>query len=72
VVFSPKGGIASGGLDGTVKIWDPANGQELASRKKHHNRVEDLAFSPNGSRLASAAVDGIMVWDVAALLGKAN
>jgi WD40 repeat protein len=55
-----------------VKIWDPANGQELASRKKHPNRVEDVAFSPNGNRLASAAVDAIMVWDVAALLRKAN
>jgi RNA polymerase sigma factor (sigma-70 family) len=48
--------IASGGADGTVKVWDATNGKELLTFTGHRHlgsSVHSLAFSPDGTRLAS-------------------
>jgi WD40 repeat protein/serine/threonine protein kinase len=65
VAFSPDGTrIASGGgrtdaqfrpLPGEVKVWDARSGQEVLSLKGHLLPVTSVAFSPDGTRLASGA-----------------
>ncbi len=66
VAFSPDGRrIASGSLDGTVRIWDALAGRELRSLKGHADSVESVAFSPDGRQLASACMDGaVRIWDL--------
>ena len=49
--------VASGTKNGSIKVWDVATGQEVITLKGHDNEIRLLAFSPDGKRLASAAVD---------------
>ena len=39
----------------TAKIWEVASGRELRTLIGHTSDGTDVAFSPNGRRLASAA-----------------
>ena len=60
VALSPDGKILAGGAagkDGTVKLWNSADGKELFSLKGHSGAVTDVAFSGNGQLLASAGAD---------------
>src|SRR5262249_32054867 len=56
--------------DNTVKAWDTRTGKELFTRKGHTAVVLSLAFSPDGTRLASAGgfrgepdPGEVIVWD---------
>jgi WD40 repeat protein len=66
VAYSPDGQrLASASLDGTVRIWDPATGQELHTLRASRGAVHGVAFA-DGSRLASAHQEGVVVlWDAA-------
>jgi WD40 repeat protein/tRNA A-37 threonylcarbamoyl transferase component Bud32 len=68
VAFSPDGQrLASGGNDGTVKVWDAATGHELFSLRAHSDRVSTVAFRPDGQQFASASFDRtVKIWDAAA------
>jgi WD40 repeat protein/predicted Ser/Thr protein kinase len=56
VAFDPRcGRLASGGLDQTVKVWEPTTGKPLLSLTGHTHEVWSVAFSPDGQRLASAS-----------------
>lgn len=67
VAVSHDGGIiASGDLSGAVHLYD-ARSQEktkINTLSGHDARINDLKFSPNDKRLASASYDGrIQLWD---------
>jgi len=50
----------------TIKLWDVASGRELRALSGHTSRVNSVAFSPDGSTLASGSYDNaIKLWDVA-------
>ena len=49
--------MAAGCSNKTVKVWDSMSGQETRTLTGHSARIESVAFSPDGKRLASASYD---------------
>ena len=67
VVFSPDGKqIATGNVDQTIKLYDAETLKLQASWSAHGISVTGLAYSPDGSLLASSGGDQVArVWTVA-------
>ena len=59
VDFDPSGPrVVVSGSDGLAEIWDVESGQRVALMAGPSGGVNDLVFSPDGSRVATASVDG--------------
>src|SRR5207244_3308731 len=50
--------LASGGLGGTVRLWEAPGGRPLATLQGHTGLVQGVALSTDGRLLASAGFDG--------------
>jgi WD40 repeat protein/serine/threonine protein kinase len=82
VAYSPDGKLIASagggnpfwstqGLDsirpGQVILWDAASGKRLRTLEGHKHRALGVAFSPDGQRLATACLDGMVrIWNVSA------
>jgi WD40 repeat protein len=57
--------LASGSVDGTVKLWDCSTGECLKVLQGHIGNAWSVAFSPDGHSLASGSGDGTLrCWDL--------
>jgi WD40 repeat protein len=63
--FSPDGSLlASGHVNGKVRVWDSSTGKCLQQLLGHKYRVCSVRFSPDGKLLASSGRDSTTrVWD---------
>jgi WD40 repeat protein/basic membrane lipoprotein Med (substrate-binding protein (PBP1-ABC) superfamily) len=62
--YNPDGQIlATASMDGTVKLWNSARGEQLRTLLVDPNGVHDLAFSPDGRWLAAAGSVRLRLWE---------
>ncbi|MYA69427.1 hypothetical protein F4009_23355 [Candidatus Poribacteria bacterium] len=78
LAFSPCGRyLVSGawwcrGLDkAPIRIWEVATGEHIHTFWAHSTDVQDIAFSPDGTLLASGSFDGtVLLWDMKSFTGS--
>ena len=78
LTFSPCGRyLVSGawwcqGLDkAPIRIWEVATGEHIHTFWAHSTDVQDVAFSPDGTLLASGSFDGtVLLWNMKPFIGS--
>jgi WD40 repeat protein len=57
--------VASGGVDGTVRLWETPSGQLLTTLNGHTGGVRGVALTGDGLLVASGGEDGtVRLWEV--------
>lgn len=71
IVKSPRPDVfAVGYADGSIRVWDGAKEEVIATFNGHKKAVSALAFDEQGIRIASGSQDtDIILWDVTAEAG---
>ncbi|WP_170569632.1 c-type cytochrome [Ruegeria atlantica] len=60
VVFSPDGStLYSAGMDGALRVWDVASGQETLRLIEHGFAINELVLNAKDNWIAYGAVDGV-------------
>ena len=61
----PDGRLVTSSWDRTIKLWNVADGKEMAALKGHRAGINTVAWHPEGHLLASGSLDGtIGLWDM--------
>ncbi len=56
--------IISGSYDGSIKIWNRENGNEIQTLNGHSKEVTSVALSKNDRYIISGSLDkSIKIWD---------
>ncbi len=66
VSFSPDSRlIAAGNEDGTIIVWQVADGQRVIRFEQHQAPITSIAINPNNQQIASTDQDGkLLIWDI--------
>ena len=55
----------------SIRLWEVATGENIATFWSHPTDIQDLSFSPDGTLLASGSFDGtILLWDMKSVIGS--
>lgn len=70
LAFSPDNQIlATGSLDGMLRLWDVSEGRLLVETKGHFNFIQEILFTPTGLNLLTGSNDGsILIWGIPGFL----